>query len=620
MDRTRDYVKKMLLEANDIKVVAFDIFDTLLVRPVLHPETTKTIIEHRLQESGGVGFVRLRAHAEELARSRLGRDVGLEDIYSEFASLTGKQVSEVEHLRALEEHIELHLVAARPEGIELFNHAMRSGKRVVLVSDMFLPHSVVVRMLAENGIAGYQTLYLSSDIGVRKDTGELYRLLLEQEKIAPGELLMVGDNEHSDVQIPIDLGIQVCHVLRPVEIVRGLHRFTRILEWARTEGSLDEQLVLGLVLTRLFQPVFYEKFDADVLIPGGPEDIGYAVVGPVVLSFCLWLMDQAKTDGIEKLYFIAREGQLLKEVYDRVARHVEDTIPSAYLVVSRRAVTVAMIESFDDICRIARASAYFPNELKAFIRYRYGVLLDDNDVKELCRKGLWNAEQFVEVNGDISHLKPMLEELAEKIFVRRRAERPGLTAYLNGIGLNNASLAAVVDVGYSGTIQGMLSRFLKKPIHGYYMLTSAKSRKIYERYDAFAHGYYGSQIAGDDSSVSPLWRRSFELETFLSSNDPQVICYDLCNDGRLKAVYQELFLSEQGSSDIRNKIRRGVSSFIDDFFAIQRNIYPDLKLPPRLPELLFGEFVDHMSMSERATISGLVLDDHYCGRGIVSII
>lgn len=619
MDRTRDYVKKVMLEANDIKVVAFDIFDTLLVRPVLYPETTKMIIEHRLRESGGVGFAGLRAHAEELARSRLGRDVGLEDIYSEFASLTGKQVSEVEHLRALEEHMELHLVAPRPEGVELFNHAMRSGKRVVLVSDMFLPRSVVARMLAENGITGYQALYLSSDIGVRKDTGELYRLLLEQEKIAPGELLMVGDNEHSDVQIPIDLGIQVCHVLRPVEIARGLHRFAPIVEWARTEGSLDEHLVLGLVATRLFQSVFYEKFDPAILIPGGPENIGYAIIGPVTLSFCLWLMNQAKSDGIEKLYFLAREGQLLKEVYDRVARHVEDAIPSEYLVLSRRAVTVAMIESFDDICRIARASAYFPNELKAFIRYRYGVLLDDNDVKELCRKGLWKAGKFVEVSGDISHLKPVLEELAEKIFARSRAEIPGLTAYLNGLGLNDASSAAVVDVGYSGTIQGMISRFLKKPIHGYYMLTSAKSRKIYERHGAFAHGYYGSQITGDDSNVSPLWKRSFELEMFLSSDDPQVICYDLCNDGQLKAVYQELFLNEQGASEIRNKIRRGLSSFLDDFFAVQRNIYPDLKLPPRLPELLFGEFVDHMSMSERATISGLALDDHYCGRGIVTL-
>jgi predicted HAD superfamily hydrolase len=443
---------------------------------------------------------------------------------------------------------------------------------------------------------------------------------MEQEKITPGELLMVGDNEHSDVQIPVDLGIQVCHVLRPVEVARGLHRFAPVLEWARTEGSLDEQLVLGLVVTRLFHSVFYERFDPAIFIPGGPEHIGYAVVGPVVLSFCLWLMDQAKTDGIKKLYFLSREGQLLKEVYDRVAGHREDnTVPSEYLVLSRRAVTVAMIDSFDDICRIAGDSVYFPNELKAFIRYRYGVLLDDDDINELCRKGLWQAGKSVEVTSDISHLKPVLEELAEKIFACSRAERPGLTAYLNSLGLNDDRSAAVVDVGYSGTIQGMLSGFLKKPIHGYYMLTSAKSRKVCERHGVFAHGYYGSQLTSADFNASPLWRRSFELEMFLSSDDPQVVCYDLCNDGKLKAVQQEACLSEQAASDIRNKIRCGVASFIDDFFAIRRNIYPDLKLPPRLPEMLFEEFVEHMSMSERGTISDLALDDHYCGRGVVGI-
>jgi hypothetical protein len=278
-----------------------------------------------------------------------------------------------------------------------------------------------------------------------------------------------------------------------------------------------------------------------------------------------------------------------------------------------------MIESFDDICRIARASVYFPNELKAFIRYRYGVLLSDDDVQKLCRKGLWQAGKLVEIKGDIRHLKLVLEELTEKIFARSRAERPGLTAYLNNVGLHDASSAAVVDVGYSGTVQGMLSGFLIKPIHGYYMLTSAKSREICDRHGVFAHGYYGSQITGNDSSTSPLWRRSFELETFLSSNDPQVICYDLLKDGQLEAMYQEHSHSEQAPSDIRNKIHRGVSSFIDDFFALQRNIYPDLKLPPRLPEILFGEFVEHMSKSERERISSLALDDHYCGRGIVVI-
>jgi FMN phosphatase YigB (HAD superfamily) len=618
MARTLDYVKTAL-EAKDIKVIAFDIFDTLLIRPVLHPETAKTIIGHRNREMVGTDFAGLRAQAEKLARSRLGRDVGLEDIYAEFASLTGKQIDEVGYLRTLEEEIERHLISPRPECIDMFNHAIRSGKRVVLASDMFLPRPIIEKMLSENGIAGYHAIYLSSDIGVRKDTGELYRFMLERERITPAELLMVGDNEHSDVQIPMNVGIQVCHVLRPIEVARGLPRFSGMIDWAQTKGSLSEQLVLGLVVNKLFRPIFYPALDPANLIYGGPEHIGYAVVGPVVLSFCLWLMDTARKDGIEKLYFLAREGQLLKAVYDRAATYVEDAVPSEYLVLSRRAVTVPMIESIDDIFRIAADHEYFPNELNKLLKYRYGLMLEDDDLTDLHKKGLWKEGKLVEVKGDIRQLKPVLEALAEKIVARSRIERPGLTAYLDMIGLKDVASAAVVDVGYSATIQGMLSGFLRKPLQGYYMLTSARSRETCNKHNIFARGYYGDQIGLGESDVSPLWRRSFELETFLSSNDPQVICYLPDNNGKPEAVYQEHSDDERKSLDARTSIQRGMIAFVDDFFSLRNTVYPELTLPATLPEMLFGEFVEHMSSSEREMLSNLVLDDHYCGRGVVTL-
>lgn len=618
MTRTVDYVKT-ILDAQDIKVIAFDIFDTLLIRPVMHPEAAKMIVGHRSREMAGLDYVGLRAHAEERARSRLGRDVGLDDIYAEFASLTGRRIDEVGHLRALEEDTELHLAAPRPDCIDLMNHAMRGGKRVVLVSDMFLPRALIQKILSENGIAGYHALYLSSELGIRKDTGGLYRFVWEREQVVPSELLMVGDNEHSDVQIPLNLGMQVCHVLRPIEIARALPRFSRILEWAQTKGDLSEQLVLGLVIRKLFRPVFYPSLDPASLINGGPEHIGYAVVGPVILSFCLWLIDTAKKDRIEKLFFLAREGQLLKTVYDQVAMHIDDAIPSEYLVLSRRAVTVPMIESTEDIFKIAGDSDYFPNELQEFLKYRYGLTLKDNDLHNLYGQGLWKQGELVEVMGDIRRLKPVLEALKETIVGRSRMERPGLTAYLRNIGLQDVVSAAVVDVGYSATIQGLLSGFLKKPIQGYYMLTSARSRDNCNRHATFARGYYGDQISHGESGVSTLWRRSFELETFLSSNDPQVMCYVTDKNGMPEALYQEHSVDEQQSLHTRADIHRGIAAFVNDFFSLKNSVYPELTLPATLPDMLFEEFVDHMSSSEREILSSLVLDDHYCGRGIVAL-
>jgi hypothetical protein len=105
----------------------------------------------------------------------------------------------------------------------------------------------------------------------------------------------------------------------------------------------------------------------------------------------------------------------------------------------------------------------------------------------------------------------------------------------------------------------------------------------------------------------------------LSSNDPQVIYYLLDKNGKPEAICQEYSDDEQKSLNTRTNIHSGITSFIDDFFSLRNSVYPELKLPATLPEMLFGEFVEHMSSSEREMLSSLVLDDHYCGRGLVTL-
>ena len=74
--------------------------------------------------------------------------------------------------------------------------------------------------MADNGIVGWHALYLSSEVGLRKDTGDLYHHILATEQVTPQQILMIGDNEHSDVQIPSDMGIKIWHVMRPVELAQ----------------------------------------------------------------------------------------------------------------------------------------------------------------------------------------------------------------------------------------------------------------------------------------------------------------------------------------------------------------------------------------------------------------
>ena len=615
--RTRAHVEAMLTSGK-LKIIAFDIFDTLVVRPSLQPEIAKQIIATRMAGApGGADFMRLRPLAEEIARSRTRQDVNLNDIYIEYATLAGLTPEDAGRLQNCEEQVERALVAPRPDGLTLFRYTRATGKPVVLISDMFLSRQTLETLLEEQGIHGYAELYLSSEVGVRKDSGQLYHHVLKQWGLAPDQLLMIGDNEHSDLQIPVNLGIQTAHVLRPIAMAAAVPRFARILERFR-QSDVNSQLVLGLVVKRFFHPIFYHHFSPADFIHGGAEGVGYAIVGPLIVAFAQWILAHAKTDRITTLYFLAREGKLLKEVYDRLASTTPNAAAARYLVVSRRAMTVPMIETFDDILSIAGVD-YFSNDLAKFLFYRFGLTLDDAERAELARCGRWAMGRKVEVKGNYSHhLQPMLEAIADRIYARAAVERPGLLAYLQQMGLDQPGTSAVVDVGYSATIQGRLSKILGQGLHGYYLLTSAKAQQVCDSYGVLARGCYGESLV-PGTGASPLWRYNFQLEMLLSTDDAQVMYYATRPDSAVAPVFQPLSEAEQSASTIRADIRRGVLAFVEDVLALDQAVLPGVRVPCDLAVALYAEFIEGLSAAEGNTMAGLALDDHYCGHGIVTL-
>ncbi len=615
--RTRSHIETMLASGK-IRIIAFDIFDTLVVRPALHSEIAKQIIATRMADApGGADFMRLRPIAEHVARSRKRQDVNLDDIYAEYATLADLSLEDARRLQTCEEQVERALVAPRPDGLALFRYALATGKPVVLISDMFLSRQTLETLLQEQGIRGYAELYLSSDVGVRKDSGQLYRYILEQWGATPDHLLMIGDNEHSDLQIPMNLGIHTCHVLRPIAMAAAAPRFARMLERVR-QSDVSSQLVLGLVVKRFFHPVFYNHFSPADFIQGGAEGVGYAIVGPLIVAFTQWILAHAKADRITTLYFLAREGKLLKEVYDRLASVTPDAAAARYLVVSRRAMTVPMIETLDDMLSIA-STDYFPNDLAKFLFYRFGLTLDDVEQGELARSGIWAMDRKVEVKGDHPyHLQPVLEAIADRIYARAAMERPSLLAYLQQMGLDQPGTSAVVDVGYSATIQGRLSKIRGQGLHGYYLLTSAKAQRVCDGYGVLARGCYGESLA-PGTAASPLWQRSFQLEMLLSTDDAQVMYYATQPDGAVVPVFQPLSDAEQSSAAVRADIRRGVLAFVDDVLALDQAVLPGVRVPCDLAVALYEEFIEGLSAAELSIMAGFVLDDHYCGRGIVTL-
>ncbi|AOY82287.2 HAD-IA family hydrolase [Moorena producens JHB] len=67
------------------------------------------------------------------------------------------------------------------------------------MSDMYLPLSVIKKILRSSGYDESDKVFLSSAIGKTKFTGDIYPYVVEQLGCNPEDILHIGDNYHSDV-------------------------------------------------------------------------------------------------------------------------------------------------------------------------------------------------------------------------------------------------------------------------------------------------------------------------------------------------------------------------------------------------------------------------------------
>jgi len=592
-----------------VRTVAFDIFDTLVTRPLLDPERIKHLVARNHGGEAAEHYLRWRAEAEQRARAAAGRDVALDQVYQELGRAAPLDEADLERLRALEERLERHSCAARPQAQALINHAIALGKRVVLISDMFLPRVTVEALLADAGLRGWQALYLSSEVGVRKDSGLLYQHVLERESLLPGELLMIGDNEYADVALPAALGLKQAPVLRPVDLARALPRLAPLLT-PRAQPDLCRELTLGTVVRGVFGALQIDGIEPESLLRGRPWEIGYGVLGPLLHHHAHWLSRRARADGIRRLYFLAREGEILKLAYERCTRGISDAPIGQYLLVSRRAVSVASIETFDDIRAIA-ATTCEPMPVGAFLEHRYGVVVD-----AAALPPEWPAERVVCVSdGDTRALEPLLRALEAPIRARAAEERPALLRYLGACGLDGRGDCAVVDIGYSASIQDHLNRLCAGNIHGYYLATTRRAADVAKRHGVKVVGGLAQDLT-PEGAAHPLYHGSFHLEKLLSSDTTQVLHHCLTDHGTT-AVFQPQHPDEHAARGLRHAIRTGALAYLDDAIATAQVLLPGHSPPADLVVDLYRALITDPSADEQAILSGLVLDDHYCGRGLV---
>ena len=436
---------------------SFDVFDTCIVRTCARPTDLFYLLAEELLESSGQLYGReeiselasLRALAEKRAHKAAkdaGRaDITLADIYDAL-DLSGWGFS-ADEMKDAEVRLELSVmrpvvpIRARIEVLQ------RAGERVLFISDMYLPHEVVREMLLRCGYAVPDgTLYVSNDVGATKRAGSLFRYVLEKEAISARELTHCGDGVESDF-----LGARKAGVRTELFTGTQLNRFEKAMLSVPSRSPWVTSQLAGISrVTRLSVSESSNEL-------AGSVEIASSVVAPLLVGFVSWVLQDAKAHGLKRLYFVARDGQVLH----KIAQALEPDLEVRYLYGSRQAwyipsaFTVSR-EELEFVLMTGQSSAPRHN-LKR-------VNLTPEALRgPLLRHGFPPETWDTQLSGEAAErFWAFLEDpdVAPQVMAQAEQARAAAVAYFEQEGLLRDDRWALVDVGWTLRTQGSLHKIL----------------------------------------------------------------------------------------------------------------------------------------------------------------
>lgn len=540
--------QKIKEEINKSQLISFDIFDTLILRPYLKPSDMFIHIE-RLY--GIKNFARKRKDAEIKARRKSTDDeISLDDIY---------EVMGGNYIRAKEIELEFEktICQPNPEMVNIYNHAREAGKRIVFVSDMYLPEKIIVDILARAGYNNYEALYLSSTHKKRKATGGLFEVLMKEAGVKPEDILHIGDNKNNDYEQAIAKKIKA--ILYPKVIDRFMQEHGKMEALFRDnydrrfhKDKLTFSIIVGinaLVWIENLKDNYWKQF-------------GALYAGPFLYFFTKWLYINARKNKIKNIALVARDGFNLIKIFKTFDKKEE--FNAHYVYLPRHVSESANINSPADL-------EHFLKELGK----TYETLLDfitEFTKEDLTLKEHW--EDFKIHHKTLSHqdLKQFVTENQPAIIKISQNKKATVYQYLDNLKLFSSDLM-VVDSSCTKArpqllLKSIISQFgLNSTLLGYYYKVNRPNNSLVQ------------------NELRPEVDRKYQtdnwdmMEFFMSSPEKPIISIEKTGEAFFP-VYKNIEDSDYEKYRIKasEMLSEGVMKFTEKAFSIfkDKEIIKDL--------------------------------------------
>ncbi|MDT8796183.1 HAD family hydrolase [Vibrio cholerae] len=597
------------INSPDIKVISFDIFDTLISRKTASPRDIFRILEKNMKKELGFsfsGFASIRIESEDKLRKEVldqtGRqDITITEIYNKIKEVSGFSDEEIEKIKCLEFEYELEFIEPRRNGIELFNRAVRSDKIVVLTSDMYLEREQIEKILYSNNIEGFNNLYLSSELGIRKHEGDLFRFVLKDLSIKGSSMVHIGDNIHGDIESAKNFGINVIHTPRAIDIFKSSNRrCSNILISAYKNLNFQQNLIIGQYVNRFYDSIDTKSYEKSHF-NGSSYELGYIALAPLIASFCTQIHNVATKNNIKHIAFLSRDGQVIKRAFDKL--YPESNITTHYLSSSRRCTQVASIIRRSDIINIINKPVY-SCQICDYLENRFGIQYDDIKIEVLLKYGLNTKSSMIGAKFDKEALKDIVLSHEDLILCGAKAEREEYINYVNSF--NMGSHFAIVDIGYSGSLQKFFNEFVSDDIFGFYLATFSTSLSNISSQKSYS---FISNLHNEKISIHGINTHRFMYENIVCSSEDSFVRIE----NGAKVFSPE---NDNIRKSLVNKIHDGVEDFCDDFKSVLRFNDDGLYLDPFNAELLLKDFMKFPSMKDVEMFVGIKFEDGFASSAI----
>ncbi len=468
-------------------LITFDLFDTLLIRRVDEPDRLKeAVARYTAERARQMGIacdqttvLAARAKYEKRQRQLNSRQYpDAEAVYPDFMSETLKEIfgtslpeNLLDDVTAFELQLESSMLVPRADLIDLLQKLHSRKISLWIMTDIYLPSGHIKVLLKNTGLLPLiDGVVSSADACLAKASGAGFRDLRSRLKIDPRKWAHVGDNPFSDGLRPAEFGI-AAFVLKDSQ---EAHR--KFVCGTYYRAAHKKRFWRGRLWQQLALPLEGERFDlisgrqvstSGCKDYGGLYSDGYNFFGPLITAFIAHIAEQAKIRGLKNIYFFSREGYILQRVWEILAPSFfsTDKIPQAhYLEVSRLALApatcahngltqvnarIALLPAgsrdLRDICRVFGLQ---PDVLEPF--FKKHNLEPHTPLKAVYHSNWTNAVWL--------GFEALLKDLEFQAAVRQQTQNSGLLleSYLEAKGFFDHPEAAVVDIGWLGTIQRFL--------------------------------------------------------------------------------------------------------------------------------------------------------------------